>query len=69
MATVTTHSMVKPYCVTTRGPSTHSPRPMDMDRTMAPGPMILTALRKLKSGGTGRSATFHAGPVPDDAGS
>ena len=41
---------------------------MDMDRTMAPGPIILSALRKLKSGGTGRSATFHTGPVPDDAG-
>ena len=35
---------------------------------MAPGPIILTALRKLKSGGTGRSVTFQAGPVPDEAG-
>ena len=33
-----------------------------------PGPMILSALRKLKLGGTGRSVTFHGGPVPLDAG-
>ena len=64
MATVAIRKIADEYLTAAAGPTSHSPPPMDVAAMIAPGPITLSMLRKLKGGGAGRSATSQRGSSP-----
>src|SRR5690349_13918802 len=64
MATVAIQRTPGPCLVTVAGPLSHSPPPMDAASMIAPGPMILNALRTENGNGSGSSATSQGGNLP-----